>query len=71
MECNLQRGPLAKWYRRGGDHDGAPPQRQQALACSRFIGAKSNALVDGLVCSYDLGDRAVQITNAILAKIAG
>lgn len=46
------------------------PDDSKRWACARFMAAKSNALVDGLMCSYDIGDRPVQITNAILAKIA-
>lgn len=47
------------------------PDDSKRWACSRFMAAKSNAVVDGLMCSYDIADRPVQITNAILAKIAG
>lgn len=47
------------------------PDDSKRWACARFMAAKSNALVDGLMCSYDIADRPVQITNAILAKIAG
>lgn len=46
------------------------PDDSKRWACARFMAAKSNAVVDGLMCSYDIADRPVQITDAILAKIA-
>ncbi|WP_445168195.1 sensor domain-containing protein [Mycolicibacterium sp. Dal123E01] len=46
------------------------PDDSQRWACSRFMAAKSNAVIDGLLCSYDLAERTVQIAKAILAKIA-
>ncbi|EHB46446.1 sensor domain-containing protein [Mycolicibacterium vinylchloridicum] len=46
------------------------PDDSKRWACARFMAAKSNAVVDGLMCSYDIADRPGQIANAILAKIA-
>ena len=47
------------------------PSDSQRWACARYMAAKANIVVDGLLCSYDLADRPLQIANAILGRIPG
>jgi hypothetical protein len=45
------------------------PSDSKRWACARYMAAKSNIVVDGLLCSYDLADRPLQIAKAILGRI--
>lgn len=37
--------------------------------CTHAMAAKANVVVDNLICAYDLADRPLTVTKAILAKI--
>jgi hypothetical protein len=38
-------------------------------ACARYVSSKSNIVVEGQLCSYDIADRPQQLAHAILANI--
>ena len=37
--------------------------------CGRFLATKSNVVVEGQVCSYDVGDAPQRLAQAILSHI--